>query len=111
MADDTTAGIAQQASARELRIKRVGGDSAPTYYANNVWLSTSLWDVKLSFGVMAEQDEEGVAFQDVANVIMSPQHARVFLEVLATQIAEYERKFGPIPRPPQATEEVIGGAE
>jgi hypothetical protein len=77
-------------------------EGVPTFYANNANFKTSLWDLTIDFGVIVGQSSTGgPKIQDVATVIMSPQHAKIFVEVLARNIQGYEEQFGEIPRPPQ----------
>lgn len=105
MAENAMDGFNQQASPEQpkprqfSRISPPGG--TPVFYANNVSFRTTFWDFTMDFGQVVEMSEERVIAQDVATVIMAPQHARVFAEVLMTHIQAYEQQFGPIPRPPE----------
>lgn len=49
--------------------------------------------------------------QLVARVVLSPIHARRFLNALETNIRRYESRFGPIPRPPVQSDPGPGSAE
>lgn len=70
-----------------------------TAYSNNVQVKLSIWDLVMDFGMVTDADEERVIVDNQIRVIMSPQHARSFSDVLVRQIARYEKLFGPIPRP------------
>jgi hypothetical protein len=66
-----------------------------TQYANSVRLTVSLWDFRFHFG----QTEEGFRIAESNRVIMSPQHAKMFLKVFERNIHLYEQKFGEINLP------------
>ncbi len=105
MAEETTGGIDPYASPEEPRrpkITKITPEGLPTFYANNVAFRTLFWDFTLDFGQVVEASDEGLVIRDVATVVLAPQHARVFAEVLLRNIAQYEEQFGPIPRPPEA---------
>ncbi|MGE0813260.1 MAG: DUF3467 domain-containing protein [Vicinamibacterales bacterium] len=70
-------------------------------YANNVLLAMSPWDFRLTFGVIVEGTKRLLRIKNECEVYMSPQHAKAFLRLLESRVADYERKFGPIPMPPQ----------
>ena len=72
-----------------------------SYYANDTQIQTSPWDLRLIFGQIMEVDpKKGRAvIMAMADVRMSPQHAKRMLAVLQGQIEQYEKLFGPIPQP------------
>jgi Protein of unknown function (DUF3467) len=87
------------------RVRRHHADDVPELYANNVSFSTSVWDFTLDFGMLLGIDDEGTLnIQDLARVIMSPQQAKAFSQVLAENVAQYEGQFGSIPVPAFPTE-------
>ncbi len=85
------------------RVILMDGEEAPTFYANNLVLQSSVWDVSLGFGLLTGTTEGTVTARSVVNVILSPQHAKAVSEILNRQIAHYEASFGPIPSDPHAT--------
>lgn len=87
---------------RGRRVIQTNGEGAPTVYANNLLLQSSVWDVTLSFGLLTGATEDTITAQSVVNVILSPQHAKAVSEVLNRQIAHYEASYGPIPSDPHA---------
>ena len=101
MTEHVTDAVERRPPGRQREVQRVsppGGTSA--LYANSVMFRTSFWDIAMDFGMIVEADEEKLVIHDLATVTMSPQHAKVFSEVLAKNIKLYEEQFGPIPSPP-----------
>lgn len=72
-------------------------------YANQVGISVSPWDFMFQFGLITETSETVLKAQEQVCVYMSPQHAKVFLDLASRQVTVYEEKFGPIPQPPHTT--------
>ena len=70
------------------------------YYSNGVQLNMQLFDIAFKFITQIPGGE-----QESINILMSPQHAKVFSNILAQHIAAYEETFGKIPERP--TEEKI----
>lgn len=87
---------------QEILIRR--DEDTPTYYANNVSFRTSFWDFTMDFGLIMEATEDVIRVGNVATVILAPQHAVQFAEVLNLSIQKYEALYGPIPRPPKLAE-------
>ena len=103
MTDDTTDGTGPQTPTKRQSLERITPEGRPLFYANNVSIEWSIWDFALDFGIVVEADDERILFRDAARVIMSPQHALVFAEVIARNVEKYEAQFGPIPRHPGIT--------
>ena len=84
-----------------------GGIGGPTLYSNNAQILLSTWDFTFEFSQLAltSSEQEGQPPQastvGVQRVIMSPQHAKAFSEILRQNVAEWERQFGEIRVPPQ----------
>ena len=102
----------QKANVAEVPVVRViavgEAPSVPTYYANNTAIETSLWDVCLRFAETIETDraQNITKVRELAYVRLSPQHARVIVDILTNQLETYEKSFGKIPRilsPPKPT--------
>jgi hypothetical protein len=110
MADDTategtTDGSEPAPAAGERLMHQVAPPTGmPVYYANNVAFRTTFWDFTMDLGTIVEVSEERLVVQGAATVIMSPQHAQIFHEVLGKQLHQYREKFGPIPRAPNSDE-------
>lgn len=77
-------------------------EGVPVVYANNASFRVSYWDLTLDFGIVENLVEGELLVRNQVRVVMSPQHARVLSQLLATHIAAYERQFGPLPIPPDA---------
>lgn len=79
----------------------------PGRYCNNVQIIHSLWDFNFEFAQMApiprgENEPPEVAHNLVERIVMSPQHAKAFLAVLAQNVEQWEEQFGELPTgPPQ----------
>ena len=86
-------------------IEHITSDNLPVLYSNNVAMQSSLWDFRMDFGQIMQADIEAFVFKDLLTVIMSPQHAKVFSEVLAKHVEAYEKKYGAIPTAPEAEKE------
>jgi hypothetical protein len=95
-----------------------GGASGPTTYANNVQILPSSVDLTFVFSQLvltpgeAPTDPPNVSEALVQRLIMSPQHAKLFLQLLQQNITRWEQQFGEIgvspPRdlqPPPAEQE------
>lgn len=79
----------------------------PAFYANVAQMTTSPYDVIMTFGRRkAERDEEGgLVIADAIQVYMSPQHARSVATLLERQLAIYAELYGPIPSDTARVEE------
>ena len=66
----------------------------PIIYTNSVRISTSLHDLTLCLRLAGTDNPGG---ETVGTVIMSPQHAKMLLALLAKNIRVYEDTFGRIP--------------
>ena len=82
---------------------------APRIYANSVQLKTSLFDVSMELGIIAEITKDGVVADHVGTIIMSPQHAKALNDLLTARLADYEERFGKLPQLP-VSEPPPGGA-
>lgn len=72
-------------------------------YTNDTQLQITPWDVRMIFGEITEpatKERPLVRVKSVAEVRMSPQHAKKIVQILARQLVGYERRFGVIPQPP-----------
>lgn len=91
-------------SNRKRQIETLLRDPRPVVYANNTTVSITPWDFAFQFGTIAEISEKKLKIQEQAFVYMSPQHAKVFLGLVARQVKLYEEKYSTIPEPKQAKE-------
>lgn len=71
------------------------------YYASNIRVGVTFFDFRFICGEVIG-DDEGLIFNDKLGVVLSPQHAKVFLKVLKDHIEKYEEEFGPIPERPDS---------
>jgi len=82
------------------QIERTGEDAAPTVYVNSATFNLGPYDVRMSLGQVESATEERLLVRTLATVIMSPQHAKAFSELLAKNVALYEQTFGQIQTTP-----------
>jgi len=77
-------------------------DNFRSVYSNNVQMTASPWDVVFVFGENQEVKNSILMTEVHTRIVMSPQHAKNFAQVLAGQISQYEKMFGviSIPSPP-----------
>lgn len=81
----------------------MGGGIGPVHYCNAAQILSTEWDVSFDFAqlVLALPQQSGeqpsVIRNPLARIIMSPQHAKAFLNLLGQQVADYERQHGEIP--------------
>jgi hypothetical protein len=76
-------------------------------YANSVQLRASLWDFFLMFGTLRQSSPEAVTIQNYQGVYLSPQQAKALLNVLSTNVQQYESTFGEIRLEPRGDGSVI----
>jgi len=88
-----------------------GGGAGPIQYCNAAQVIATEWDVSLDFAqlvlTLPQQPGESpsVVRNPLTRIVMSPQHAKAFLELLKRQVADYERQHGEIPLLAQPTDE------
>ena len=66
------------------------------YYTNSIGIETSPFDVKLKMTYTSAKSPTEAEVKDLCEVVMSPEHAKVFLNVFTKVISDYEEKFGEI---------------
>jgi Protein of unknown function (DUF3467) len=71
-----------------------------TLYCNSVRMTIGLWDFRFNIGEVEEANEEVIRVSEKLSIVMSPQHAKMFLQVFQTNLGRYEEKFGEIKLPP-----------
>ncbi|KXG75495.1 hypothetical protein AN618_18630 [Fervidicola ferrireducens] len=68
----------------------------PTIYANVISVETAQSDFLIRFGIKKDRRRD-VSEEDFdLNVILSPQTAKEFLNILTNGISQYEMLYGPI---------------
>ncbi|SRR6266536_3906110 len=70
-----------------------------TTYANSARMMIGLWDFKFTFGEVENADANEIRVSEKMGVIMSPQHAKMFLQVFEKNLKRYEEQFGEIKLP------------
>lgn len=66
-------------------------------YSNRIGVNFSVFDFVLDVGCKVPGDP---AQTSLLKIVMSPQHCKVFSQILQKNVEKYEKAFGPIPLPP-----------
>jgi len=111
MAKKRTKESAQLAPQQQEKIIRANinrlVEPAPTFvsiYTNDTQLQMTPWDLRMVFGVIAEQPTASnpkALVKTLCEVRMSPQHAKKVALILLQQLKHYEENVGKIPQPPE----------
>jgi hypothetical protein len=64
-------------------------------YANSVLIEAGPWDFRLVFGETTRSGAK-VITEQLVSIVMSPQHAKVFANILMGNVREYEKQVGEI---------------
>jgi hypothetical protein len=86
--------------------KNVKAPDFRTIYSNNVGFTAALFDFGMIFGEVTDVEQTGadvgtITVEQKVRVVMTPLHAKVFLQVAANQLRAYEEKFGELKVPEQ----------
>jgi hypothetical protein len=65
-------------------------------YTNNANVQISYFDFRIDFRQILPGSDGRMTVERLASVVMSPQHAKAFLGVLAENLDQYEEQFGAI---------------
>ena len=81
----------------------VRSEKCATIYSNSTNLEVTPWDFKFIFGVLVKPAAGNIPkIESLAEVVMSPQHAKALLGLLNTNVQEYEKNVGEIKLPQPA---------
>jgi hypothetical protein len=81
-----------------------------TIYSNAANLDMSPWDFRFTFGEMKSELGKMPKIEQAVGIVMSPQHAKAFSQMLAMHVQEYEKNVGeiklpqPVPMPTTKTQ-------
>jgi Protein of unknown function (DUF3467) len=96
---------------QQPQLESFRSDKFTQVYSNSTNLNVTPWDFTLTFGVLAKPSEAGkpARIENLVEVVMSPQHVKALLGILASNVQEYEKQVGEIklpqptnPQPPAA---------
>jgi hypothetical protein len=78
--------------------ERIRAENFVRIYANNMQVSLSQWDMKLTFGeVLESRDSKSIPqVEDRAIVVMSLHHAKAIIDILVKNFMAFEERFGEI---------------
>jgi len=65
-------------------------------YANSVQIRVNLWDFFLLFGLVNQTAPDAVAIANFQGIYLSPPQAKALLNVIRTNVEQYETAFGEI---------------
>lgn len=71
------------------------------YYSNSVKVSSNTFDFQLSFNLKTIDNSGKEQVEELTTVCMSPQHAKVLLNILNNHIRNYEEHLGEIQLEPK----------
>ena len=89
--EGTQAGFAKTAD--QLRVR---GNRFVQFYANNISVSFSTWDLSLSFGEIVGTKDGKPVIEEIARINVTRELAKVASRLLAANIEGYEKQFGEI---------------
>lgn len=75
-----------------------------TAYANSANFAHTFFDFQIHFAEIKVRNLQNIVVESFATIIMSPQHAKAFLEHLSQNVALYEARFGEIKIPDNVNE-------
>lgn len=91
------------AETKDVTFQTARAENFKTVYANSAQMEVNTWDFTFIFGkVRLGSTPIPVIDQELA-VVMSPQHAKVMLDVLAREVKRYEDILGEIHVEPKTT--------
>jgi len=76
-------------------------------YANSVAVAHTLFDFQINFIEAIVRGDQQTSSDLFATIIMSPQHAKLFVKSLERNVQMYEESFGEIKLPEAAYETII----
>jgi len=74
-------------------------DNHLTLYVNHSLLGMSPWDIQMMFSILEAGMSGNSQVNQVATIVMSPQHAKAFHQALTKNLEVYEKEFGVITVP------------
>ena len=84
------------------KIQMVNTADYREHYCNSVQVRTSLWDIFLMFGTVNQTSPDSVTINNFQGVYLSPQQAKMLLNVLQQNVQQYEATFGELNLEPQS---------
>lgn len=78
-------------------------EDVPDHYVNSVNFIVSQYEFLFCFGLKSDPKDDP---KPVANIRMSPQHAKVMMALLRKNVKEYEKQIGEIKIMPQMIKEM-----
>lgn len=77
--------------------KRVRGEDFVRFYANNIQVGFTSWDMRITFGEVVENsDTSQLRVEERTTIVMSLHHAKAAINVLMDQLTALEKQFGEI---------------
>ncbi len=105
MADDTNVepdvkdGLPKSAFAKATDQVRIRSDRFQQIYANNMTMSLNTWDVAITFGQIAGEQEGKTVIEETVKISMTREIAKVLAQLLNNHIAIFEDRFWEIKLP------------
>lgn len=76
---------------------RIRAENFVRFYANNIQVNFTQWDMRITFGQIVDDPNGKLMIEEQASVVMSLQHAKAAIHILAQSFAEFENRVGKIP--------------
>lgn len=96
MSDETPKPVPAKPTPKPRQIPLELGKDLQTVYSNGTIISNTPTEFVIDFVQVLPRMKKG---QVNSRVIMSPTHAKLFLQALAQNVTNYERQHGPIKLP------------
>ncbi|HOI96089.1 MAG TPA: DUF3467 domain-containing protein [Syntrophobacter fumaroxidans] len=84
---------------KKIQVEHVQSEKFQSIYTNNANVQISYFDFRIDFRQMLTGTDGRMIVERQASVVMSPQHAKALLGVLAQHVEQYEEQFGAIRMP------------
>lgn len=88
MAKKKQASIALPSTTRQVEMK--ADDKTQVFYANNVGIEGSNFDMKIRFGLIQSASPEMVSVRDIAHVYMTHEQAKAMISVMVETLNKLE---------------------
>jgi len=92
-------------------ITRTKAADARIIYIDSTRMAATPWDIRLHFGLLQEMQPGEAVDEEQVVIVMSPQHAKAVLSVLADNVQKWEDEHGVIPPRKNPEEELNNSSE
>lgn len=97
--DNAESAVPREALASLAEQTRVRGQRFQQIYANNAGIEFSVWDMSLTFGEIVGAKDGKPVIEEIVKINITREMGKVLSQLLALNIAGYEKQFGEIKIP------------